>query len=219
MGQLCKVCSHPKRLEIDRMIVSGLSKPEIGRMFGISNDSIRGHAQEHLSRQLVQAFEQKSITQSSELINRIEDLLTKARTIFDRNFEKEKDLVALKALAEQRNTIALIASIAAYLHESRALELQVEQERTKVAADASSKEFISLAFSRLNDKEMDLWIALHERIRGERSEPVVPGKPNRPANKDPRAYDDYVDAEPVEEEEEEEEESEETPVLPYRRTK
>jgi len=212
MGQLCKVCSHPKRLEIDRMIVAGSPILRISRIYGMTCNGIRAHAQNHLSRQLVQAVEKKSLTESGELLAQIEEILSKVRAICNRNYDLGRDLLALKALSEWRGTLQLVSQIAMNLHEARALELAIEQTKNREVDDTRSKEFVNRVFDRLNAGEVKLYLALVDRISGERDAPIVEGPPNPPAPKDR-----YRDAEPVEEEEEEE--SEETPVLSFRRTK
>ena len=40
MGQDCRICSHNKRLEIDRALVSGKSKASIAKQFGILEASL-----------------------------------------------------------------------------------------------------------------------------------------------------------------------------------
>ena len=46
MAQKCRVCSHPERVQIESLIVSQLiGKKRIGEQFGISEGSVRGHAE------------------------------------------------------------------------------------------------------------------------------------------------------------------------------
>jgi len=68
MGQACSICNHERRLEIDRAIVQGQSYNSIARRFGADSNSIAHHSRTHLSRQLVQAYEQKSMAENMDLL-------------------------------------------------------------------------------------------------------------------------------------------------------
>ena len=149
MAMACTICNHDKRIEIDRMIVQGISLAKIAKKYDVPYQSLYNHSQNHLTRQLVTAMAKKELTESMDLLARIEDILSKAKNIFDRNYEKGKDSLALKALSEQRSTIELLAKIAAFLHESRAMELQAnnrdeekEQEYKKQLVCLSSDELV-----------------------------------------------------------------------------
>lgn len=179
MTMVCKICSHPKRLEIDREIVQGGNLSKIARKYGLPYNSLYNHSQNHLSRQLVQAYEKKELAESLNLLNRIEDMLNKAEEIFNRNYEAKKDLTALKALGEQRNTIELLAKIAAYLHETRALELQSKQEDYETRREREEQEFVSKALDRLNPSEADIWEKLIEKIHGLTDEEIIPFEEKR----------------------------------------
>lgn len=190
MGQVCMVCKNSNRLAIDRMIVSGMPFYRIQKDYGINAGTIKHHAEHHLSRQLVQAMEQKDLSQSSELLHEIEDLLTKAKTIFNRNFERGKDLIALRALSEQRNTLSLLASIAVNLHQARALELQIEEARSKGFDDTSDEE--PLDFTVLSNEELSLMVGLYDRMDRKQ----LPEGVERPSLPAPEHF-EYADAKPI----------------------
>lgn len=127
MGLSCSVCNHSKRLEIDREIAQGKSYSGIARSYGLHNEAVRRHAENHLSRQLRQAYELKEREHGMDLLNRIDEILNKAESIFQRNYDKGKDKIALQALSEQRNTIELLAKVSYYLHEAKRLEAEAQQ--------------------------------------------------------------------------------------------
>lgn len=134
MSGVCTICNHNSRIEIDRSLASGISCQKIANEFGVDSQAVRRHRDNHLTRQLVTALEKKQLTESMALLSRIEGILVAADDIFRRNYEKGKDGLALKALAEQRSTIELLARIAAFLHENRAAELQSSKEAQAEAA-------------------------------------------------------------------------------------
>jgi hypothetical protein len=124
MTMVCKICNHPRRLEIDREIVQGKSRAHIARQFGVSGDSVGHHREHHLSRQLTQAWTKKEGLDAVNLMAEIEEIIGKAKDIFNRNYEAGRDLTALKALAEQRGVLDLLLKVATLFHEARLLELQ-----------------------------------------------------------------------------------------------
>ncbi len=44
----CKVCSHKKRTEIEKLIVNGTPLRTIAKEFGMSKDSVRRHKEKHM---------------------------------------------------------------------------------------------------------------------------------------------------------------------------
>ncbi|MFA4901620.1 MAG: hypothetical protein WC600_02625 [Desulfobaccales bacterium] len=165
MPRACQICNHPERLAIEREIVSGKSKTLISRTYGVSTDSIANHQESHLSRQLTQAWTRKSGLEVMGLMADIEDLVSKARLIFDRNFEKNStagDLTALNALREQRGVFELLVKIAALYHEARLLELQGSQDHLEQEQQARTKE----GMSRLTFEEVEALLYLTRKMDG-----------------------------------------------------
>ncbi|MEX0680623.1 MAG: hypothetical protein WD097_04510 [Balneolales bacterium] len=83
----------------------------------------------HLSRQLVQAYQQKSVVEGSQILEGIEDLLSRTRKIMDKADKKGKDFLALNAIKEARGSYELLSKIAYALHQSRLAELELEQTK------------------------------------------------------------------------------------------
>jgi len=138
MAMACKICNHPKKLEIDRMLVAGKSYQMVANKYGVDWQAVRRHKENHLSRQLVTAMAKKELTESMDLLSRIEKIISRAEKIFRRNYSKNTttgDNLALKSISEQRSTIELLAKIAAFLHESRAMELQANNRDEELAEE------------------------------------------------------------------------------------
>ena len=148
MTMVCSICNHPKKLEIDRALIQGLNFSKIARDYEVSSDALRNHRDNHLSRQLVTAMEKKELTESISLLSRIEDMISKAQKIFDRNFAEKRDNTALKALDSQRQTFELLCKISAYMHESRAMELQAGN-RDEEKAEEQKKQLQCLSSDEL----------------------------------------------------------------------
>ena len=127
MAMICKICSHPRRLDIDRAIVQGGAIAKIAKEFGVSYSSLYSHSKEHISRQMTQHVDKIQLEESHQLLAKIDGIITKAETIFKRNFDKGADGLALKALAEKRSTIQLLASISYALHQAKLQELEIRK--------------------------------------------------------------------------------------------
>ena len=167
MTQVCTICNHPERLQIDRMIVKGKSHQKIAREFGVDSQAVRRHGENHLSHQLVKAYEQKDMAENMDLLNRIDKILYKAENIFDRNYEQRKDGLALKALSEQRQTIELLAKISYALHQVQALKSQETSEQRMWREHAEGQETAQLICDRLNRSERKLLDKLHKKLEGD----------------------------------------------------
>ncbi len=183
MTMSCIICNHTQRLEIDRELVQGKNLTKLARDYGVSTDSLYGHKENHLSRQLVQAYQKKELAESMDLMNRIEDILSKAKNIFDRNYTEKKDDLALRALTEQRSTIELLCKIAAYWHEARAMELHSQQGDYESRRKEEGRENAARACDRLNEKELNLFCKLIEKVEGRTNEVIVPYTPEFPVSK------------------------------------
>jgi len=138
MGRKCQVCSHPRRLQIDKEIVQGKSIAEISRKYGVSYDSLWSHAKNHLHYQLITAVKKKLETNSFNLMDETEEIIRKAKTIFDRNFAKNTragDETALRALSEHRQTLSLLSEAVATYHQIKAMEIEDNMQMYRYQAE------------------------------------------------------------------------------------
>ena len=98
MTMVCKICSHPKRLEIDRAAISQGNLSRIAREYNVSWSSLNNHVQNHLTHQLATALQKKETIEMFDLADKLTITLKKAERIFRRNYEEHKDNTALRAL-------------------------------------------------------------------------------------------------------------------------
>ena len=177
MTQSCKVCNHPKRLLIDRELVAGANVSRLARKYDVPYHSMFGHNRDHLSRQLVQAYERKRQAEDFNLLERIEQILSRCEKIFRRNYAKNSvsgDNLALKSISEQRQTFELLAKIAAHLHEVRSMELQMAQSTTDNSIAEREQEFAVKVCNNLNDAEQDMLMDLLSKVEGETDDVIIP---------------------------------------------
>src|SRR5688572_27711101 len=111
MPQRCKVCalgpSTVKELESD--FVSGMNRNQLSKKYGVTYDSATFHVNNHLPDRIVKGAEERLQQDGLHLLEKIDELYSWMKVIFQRNYEKNRDGLALKALGEQRNTLELLA--------------------------------------------------------------------------------------------------------------
>jgi len=132
MPNVCTICTHPQRLEIDKKIVSGGSTlAEIAKFYSIqSYHALWNHAQLHISRSLAKAAEKSMMIENNELMDIITRILKRTEDIFVRNYDNKRDLLALKALDSQRNTIQLLSNISAQVHAAKMCEIELARKNS-----------------------------------------------------------------------------------------
>lgn len=54
----CSICSHPKRAEIDKALISGMSLRNVSERFGTSGTTLHRHKNAHLAKQIERAERQ-----------------------------------------------------------------------------------------------------------------------------------------------------------------
>lgn len=111
MGQKCKICNHPERLEIDRQLIQGTARLGIARKYNFNPSSVDFHAKEHLSRQLLKSHEIKERIDSTKLLDEVETCLNKTKDILFQAELDKKATLQLQAIREIRSTIELLLKL------------------------------------------------------------------------------------------------------------
>ena len=163
MGQVCLICTHPNRDAMERAIVKGTSLRQLAKDYGVGYDSLYNHSKEHIPKSLVEAFSRVELSTKYDLLMEIEDILHKAKDIFDRNYEAKKDAIALKSLGETRNTIDLLARIIHQYHQTKLLELEIAEKQEKVAGRGNNTAY-EKALQALTFDELIQWDALLTKV-------------------------------------------------------
>lgn len=169
MGQVCQICNHPNRLEIDRELVKGISHSKIANQFGVDSQAVRRHGELHLSRQLVKSYEMRQAIESTGLVTEIQDLLKRSKHILRRAERDDKLSLALGAIRETRGTLELMARICSTIFQIEQAQLQAQQMEQEGTSSTEFQEGIS----RLSDAELTLYEALMQKMDGERDDDVA----------------------------------------------
>ncbi len=131
MTMVCKVCSHPERLLIDRALAGGGNVSKIAKKYSVSHGSLYHHRKNQLTRQMIKHTELREIVSGEHLIGVVTDLLSASQDILNKTKDNPKKYgVALKAIAESRQTVSLLWETAFRLQEYRA-EDHIEGEYEK----------------------------------------------------------------------------------------
>lgn len=172
MSNVCQVCQHKDRLAIDRKIVLGGVLTELASEFGVEYHNLWQHAHNHVTKQLAQAMEKKSLIQGNELLDIVTKIIQRADDIFTRNYNAKRDDMALKALSEQRNTIQLLSNISAQLHSAKMAELEL-QERKKGDNEEQRKTEYVKNLSILSIDELKVYERLQYKVFHQNADKII----------------------------------------------
>ena len=112
MPRLCTVCTHPEREIIDQEVVSGMANTAVASLFGVSEEAIRRHKRNHLPGHLLKAQEAEEQADAGNLLYQLKDLQRRTLTILRANEALQEDhAIALRAIAEARRNLELLARL------------------------------------------------------------------------------------------------------------
>ena len=158
MPNVCKICTHAKRLQIDRAIVSGQSKASISREFHVSEASLANHAKNHLSRQLLKHDEIRERINSGRILDEVEDLLTRTKRILRDSEIKKQNGMALGAIREIRSTLEFLSKLAITL-------ASIQQQESNAEKDMEDME-VRERIGRLELCELNLLGSIQDKLAG-----------------------------------------------------
>jgi hypothetical protein len=129
------VCTHPKREEVDRALVEGVSAAEIsGRYRTVGERAVRRHRSNHLPAKLVMAEKAAEVAQADNLLDQVGDLQRRALAILDMAEEAGELRTALSAIREARGNLELLAKLLGELDERPVVNLNVSPEWLELRA-------------------------------------------------------------------------------------
>jgi hypothetical protein len=135
MGQVCCICSHVNKVEIERSILQGTPKGKIASAYGVPEHAVRNHAANHLSRQIVQSHRGRELMNTERLLDDLEQMRSRIITILDRAERADHLVTELKAIAEWRATLQFLTGLAIDLrrldNEEQRQEQHMEVETLK----------------------------------------------------------------------------------------
>jgi transposase-like protein len=106
----CTVCKHTAREEIDRALVGNASYRSVAKQFDISEPATFRHRQ-HLPATLVKAHEAEEVAQADSVIDEVQAIAAKARTLTAKAEEAGDLRTALMGLREIARILELKARV------------------------------------------------------------------------------------------------------------
>lgn len=180
MSRNCTICIHMNRLQIDRALAQGQSIPKISKEFNVAEHSLRNHRDNHLSRQLLQAMSKKEVMEGMNILNDIEDLITRTKNILDMAEDKKRYGLALGAIREVRGSYELLSKIAFTMHQARLSELEAEKLKAGIWYDEENMKRTHDMIAKLNPAEKDMLKRLNLKMLSDdwRDMVVIPDEPD-----------------------------------------
>ena len=211
MSMRCTICTHPKRLEIDRAIIQGNSFQSIAKTYNVDAQCISRHAKNHLSRQLLKHQEIRERINSERILDEVEDILARSKRLLRDSEADGQRGTALNAIREIRQTIEFLSKLALTLH-------SMKQEEALTLEEDREREF-KLALEKLETPELELLIKIGDKLesgnmqervlpdewyeesehinRVSRTEQVVDIEPTGPEPEQSEKYEEYIEPEPA----------------------
>jgi hypothetical protein len=117
MPRVCTVCSHEERRAIDKAIANGGANRRTAARYGLTENSIRRHKAEHLSKALVKAAEARVEAGAENILGQLVALIGDCRQIGDSALSAGKHGPAVQALKAVTSNLELIARLTGQLGE------------------------------------------------------------------------------------------------------
>ncbi len=112
MPQVCTICTHEDRKELDHALVRGESMRGIVARYGtVGRMSLQRHRKQHLPELLSKAYAAEEAARADELLTEVRGLQVRTLLMLQ-EAERAGDLrTALAAVREARNNLALLAEL------------------------------------------------------------------------------------------------------------
>lgn len=132
MARPCTICTHPQREAIDRALAAGTeSNVAIAAKFGVTERSLRRHAETHLPKALVKAQEAREVAQADDLLAQVKRLQIVTMNILRIAYDAQDLRTALQAVGQARQNLELVGRIVG----------ELEAERVQVAVLVQSPDW------------------------------------------------------------------------------
>ena len=164
----CAICNHPRRAEIDRLLVEKVSLRDIAGRFGVSRSALSRHTG-HIPCALVAAKEAGKVADAGTLLDQVKGLVVRATGILDGAEQAGEYQAALGAIREVRGCLELLGKLNGELRTS-ASAIAVANAQT-VPVRTLSDFYADLTVKEMTTEELKEFIASKKARLGDKSEP------------------------------------------------
>jgi hypothetical protein len=133
----CGICTHEQRPAIDTALVENGSLRDVAGRFTVSRSALDRH-RKHIPKALTKARQAEEIAESTSLLSRVEKLMSRCETIFDRAMAAGKWSGAAAAARELRGCLELLGKLSGELQANGA-RVAINMETTKIDAKIDIK--------------------------------------------------------------------------------
>lgn len=177
MSRICLVCTSKDRSRIEREMLRGVNLSDLARRYNTPYQSIYYHYQNHISRDMVA---RRSEDLAENLLGELETVLNEVKTIYATATDRGDGPLALKALAETRTCLELLAKVR--FNERQLRELENENLKLRMAStepDPEAEKLFSDSLQHLTFNETLLLGRINDkRLTGTNETIVADGNPD-----------------------------------------
>jgi hypothetical protein len=124
MAQLCSICTHPNRTAIDAALLESRSYRDIAGQYNVSKSALERH-RPHITPALAKAKEAREVADADSLLEQVRTLQAEASSVLDSAKESGDLQTALKAIAQARACIELLAKLTGELAAQPTINLTI----------------------------------------------------------------------------------------------
>jgi len=145
----CGACTHPKREDIENMLLRRIPMSKISTETGLSLATIFRHKQ-HIASMMVPAVRAREASDADTLLDRVENVVTQCQNIATKAEKRKEWASAVKALREVKSCLELLARLSGELqaatnislHRHLHVEAQSTLPRTAEECDREVAEYV-----------------------------------------------------------------------------
>lgn len=148
----CRICSHPDRSAIDRALVGQRPLRDIAGQFGVHRSSLDRH-KKHIAEELTKAKQAEEVTEATSLLSRVEMLMSRCETIYERALQAGKWMGAAAAAREIRGCLELLGKLQGELQSPSRVSITLATIQNLDVA-ALTREQVSALYDRVQAEEL-----------------------------------------------------------------
>ena len=108
----CSVCKHPKRFEIDRLLLSGEgTNRSIAKDYGLDHNAVQRHRSKHIAPALAKAKEHREIVEATSVLGDVSMIRSRLLALLDIAESEGNVKDTCTVIKELRATVELLARV------------------------------------------------------------------------------------------------------------
>jgi hypothetical protein len=111
MAQTCTICTHARRVDINRSLVDGSPVRELAKRFGVSKSALQRHKDDHLSKVILGNAEARKKLEGLSVVERAEQLYEQTQGILEAATAANEPGLALKAIQRLERQLELVGRL------------------------------------------------------------------------------------------------------------